>query len=71
MFNAGYGTLESVYKQSLAVVDTQTGVVEDLPDDRTPVRARACYVFGPKVVTLFVRFHLHAVKVRELIGGPI
>jgi hypothetical protein len=30
MFNAGYGTLESVYKQSLAVVDTQTGVVEDL-----------------------------------------
>src|ERR1700734_852880 len=33
--NAGYGTFESGYMQSLAVLDTQTGVLQDFPDDRT------------------------------------
>jgi DNA-binding beta-propeller fold protein YncE len=33
--NAGYGTFESKYEQSLAVMDTQTGKVVDFPDDRT------------------------------------
>ena len=33
--NAGYGTRESGYKQSLSVLDTRTGVVADFPDDRT------------------------------------
>jgi glucose/arabinose dehydrogenase len=33
--NAGYGTLESKEEESLAVLDTQTGVLEDFPDDRT------------------------------------
>ncbi len=33
--NAGYGTFESRYEQSLAVMDTQTGKVTDFPDDRT------------------------------------
>ena len=37
--NAGYGTWESGYKQSLAVVDTRTGAVTDSPDDRTMVEA--------------------------------
>src|ERR1700677_2690703 len=37
--NAGYGTFESMYEQSLAVLDTQTGVLEDFPDDRTPLGA--------------------------------
>jgi YVTN family beta-propeller protein len=37
--NAGYGTFESGYMQSLAVLDTQTGVVADFPDDRTPMRS--------------------------------
>ncbi len=37
--NAGYGTWESGYKQSLAVVDTRTGAVTDSPDDRTLVNA--------------------------------
>ena len=37
--NAGYGTFESGYNQSLAVVDTRTGAVVDSPDERTPVRA--------------------------------
>jgi YVTN family beta-propeller protein len=36
--NAGYGTFESNYMQSLAVLDTRTGVVADFPDDRTPAR---------------------------------
>jgi YVTN family beta-propeller protein len=33
--NAGYGTFESKYEQSLAVLDTQSGVLSDFPDDRT------------------------------------
>ena len=36
--NAGYGTFESKYEQSLAVLDTQTGALADFPDDRTLVR---------------------------------
>ena len=36
--NAGYGTFESKYMQSLAVLDTQTGALTDFPDDRTPAR---------------------------------
>ncbi|HWZ49916.1 MAG TPA: bifunctional YncE family protein/alkaline phosphatase family protein [Granulicella sp.] len=33
--NAGYGTFESGYMQSLAVLDTRTGTLSDFPDDRT------------------------------------
>ncbi len=33
--NAGYGTVESKYLQSLAVMDTRTGRVTDFPDART------------------------------------
>lgn len=33
--NAGYGTFESKYEQSIAVMDTQTGKIEDFPDART------------------------------------
>jgi DNA-binding beta-propeller fold protein YncE len=36
--NAGYGTFESQYDQSLAVLDTQTGTVADFPDERTLAR---------------------------------
>jgi len=36
--NAGYGTYESQYEQSLAVLDTQTGALEDFPDARTLAR---------------------------------
>src|ERR1700730_14043327 len=35
--NAGYGTYESGYMQSLAVLDTTTGKVADFPDGRTMV----------------------------------
>src|SRR3954453_23797501 len=37
--NAGYGTFESKYEQSLAVLDTQTGTVADFPDARTEARS--------------------------------
>jgi DNA-binding beta-propeller fold protein YncE len=37
--NAGYGTVESQYRQSLAVLDTQTGALTDFPDARTPAPA--------------------------------
>jgi DNA-binding beta-propeller fold protein YncE len=36
--NAGFGTFESKYEQSLAVLDTTTGVLADFPDDRTVAR---------------------------------
>jgi DNA-binding beta-propeller fold protein YncE len=44
--NAGYGTFESGYMQSLAVMDTQTGAVADFPDDRTMVRAKQTLYSG-------------------------
>ena len=44
--NAGYGTYESQYFQSLAVLDTTTGVVTDFPDDRTAVRAKQTLYSG-------------------------
>ncbi len=37
--NAGYGTFESNYEQSLAVLDTRTGVIADFPDSRTIAKA--------------------------------
>ena len=36
--NAGFGTFESKYEQSLAVLNTQTGALADFPDDRTVPR---------------------------------
>jgi DNA-binding beta-propeller fold protein YncE len=44
--NAGYGTFESKYEQSLAVFDTQTGALEDFPDDRTLVNAKQTLYSG-------------------------
>ena len=44
--NAGYGTYESKYEQSLAVLDTETGAVADFPDDRTLVNARQTLYSG-------------------------
>jgi DNA-binding beta-propeller fold protein YncE len=44
--NAGYGTYESRYMQSLAVLDTQTGKVADFPDDWTVVGAHQTLYSG-------------------------
>ncbi|MFZ2020101.1 MAG: bifunctional YncE family protein/alkaline phosphatase family protein [Terracidiphilus sp.] len=44
--NAGYGTYESQYQQSLTVLDTQSGTVSDFPDARTSVRAKQTLYSG-------------------------
>jgi hypothetical protein len=44
--NAGYGTYESGYEQSLAVMDTQTGKVMDFPDDRTGLQTKQTLYSG-------------------------
>jgi DNA-binding beta-propeller fold protein YncE len=44
--NAGYGTYESQYYQSLAVLDTKTGIVADFPDDRTALAAKQTLYSG-------------------------
>ena len=44
--NAGYGTFESMYEQSLAVMDTRTGKVTDFPDDRTTTRDKQSLYSG-------------------------
>ena len=44
--NAGYGTFESQYEQSLAVMDTQTGKVTDFPDDRTDLQSKQTLYSG-------------------------
>src|SRR5216684_4417040 len=44
--NAGYGTFESNYMQSLAVLDTQTGVVTDFPEADTKERAKQTLYSG-------------------------
>lgn len=44
--NAGYGTVESGYMQSLAVLNTATGVVRDFPDARTMVHAPQTFYSG-------------------------
>jgi DNA-binding beta-propeller fold protein YncE len=44
--NAGYGTFESGYHQSLAVLDTKTGMLADFPDARTLVRMKQTLYSG-------------------------
>jgi len=44
--NAGYGTFESNYMQSLAVLDTQTGTVADFPEADTSSRAKQTLYSG-------------------------
>ncbi len=44
--NAGYGTFESGYMQSLAVLDTRTGTLRDFPDARLLVGAKQTFFQG-------------------------
>jgi len=44
--NAGYGTFESKYEQSLAVMDTRTGRVVDFPDERTATTGKQTLYSG-------------------------
>ena len=44
--NAGYGTYESRYEQSLAVMDARTGKVTDFPDARTSLSSKETLYSG-------------------------
>jgi DNA-binding beta-propeller fold protein YncE len=44
--NAGFGTAESNYDQSLAVLDTQTGKISDFPEARTLIRMKQTLYSG-------------------------
>jgi len=44
--NGGYGTFESMYEQSFAVLDTQTGTIADFPDARTGPHAKQTLYSG-------------------------
>jgi DNA-binding beta-propeller fold protein YncE len=44
--NAGYGTFESKYEQSLAVMDTRTGKLVDYPDERTATTGKQTFYSG-------------------------
>jgi DNA-binding beta-propeller fold protein YncE len=44
--NAGYGTYESSYYQSLAVMDTWTGKLVDFPDERTGLMSKETLYSG-------------------------
>ncbi len=44
--NGGYGTLESRYMQSIAIMDTRSGQVRDFPDSRTLVDAKQTFFSG-------------------------
>ena len=44
--NAGYGTAESEFKQSLAVLDLESQTIADFPDDRLNLDAHQTYFLG-------------------------
>jgi len=44
--NAGYGTFESGYGESLAVLDTRSGTVKDVPDERVGPQSRQTFYSG-------------------------
>jgi DNA-binding beta-propeller fold protein YncE len=44
--DAGYGTFESQYEQSITVLDTRTDTIADFPDARTEVRAKQTLYSG-------------------------
>jgi len=46
--NAGYGTFESGYMQSLAVLNVRTGEVRDFPDARTLVDMKQTFFRGSR-----------------------
>ncbi len=44
--NAGYGTAETNYMQSLSILNTRTGAVEEVPDSRTSLNAPQTFYSG-------------------------
>jgi len=46
LVNAGFGTVESNYEQSVAILDTTTGKLTDYPEPRTEILAAQTYYSG-------------------------
>ncbi|HEY4968654.1 MAG TPA: hypothetical protein VII35_02050, partial [Steroidobacteraceae bacterium] len=46
ILNAGYGTYESLYAQSIALLDTRTGKLGDIPELRTQLKAPQTFYQG-------------------------
>ncbi len=46
ILNNGYGTRQSGYRQSIAILDLQTGKVHDFPDARLGPKQQQTYFFG-------------------------
>jgi DNA-binding beta-propeller fold protein YncE len=46
LVNAGFGTVESTYEQSIAILDTGTGKVTDYPEPKTEVLSPQTYYSG-------------------------
>ena len=46
LVNAGFGTVESNYEQSIAILDTQTGKLTDYPEERTEIQQPQTYYSG-------------------------
>ncbi|HVT98116.1 MAG TPA: bifunctional YncE family protein/alkaline phosphatase family protein [Acidobacteriaceae bacterium] len=46
LVNAGFGTVESNYEQSIAILDTTTGKLTDYPEPRTEVQQPQTYYSG-------------------------
>ena len=67
LLNAGYGTYESEYQQSIAVLDTTTGKVTDFPEARTsPGMPQTLYqglAFSPDGTHLYASFDSLSVPV--------
>src|ERR1700761_7196180 len=74
--NAGYGTFESRYQQSIAVLDIQTGKVTDFPEPRTamglPQTLYSGLAFGKDGNHLYAVFDsLSAPQGNNATGGKI
>jgi DNA-binding beta-propeller fold protein YncE len=46
LLNAGYGSVESKYQQSIAILETATNQLHDFPDSRLPVLAKQSFFVG-------------------------
>ena len=64
--NAGFGTYESKYEQSLAVLDTGTGAVADFPDARTSTKGKQTLYSG----LAFSRDGRHVYASMASLGDP-
>jgi DNA-binding beta-propeller fold protein YncE len=68
--NAGYGTAESNYAQSLAVLNTATGEVKDFPDARVGERAKQSFFSGLAFSADGTKVYASLGSTSDPVGGP-